>query len=236
MTNIITFKNITKIYKTSKQKALDDISFEIGHGEFFCLVGASGSGKSTLLKLIAGIENPTSGELNTPQKVGMVFQLGALFPWLTVEENVIFGQKMENVVNSKAKELAKIYLRMVNLEGFEKKYPRELSGGQRQRVGIARALAIEPEVLLLDEPFSALDEITTSELHNDLLNIWKKTGKTIVMVSHLLEEAILLADRVGVISDGKLVKILSIDLKRPRDIEENEFKQKLEEINTYIKE
>jgi len=236
LTNIITFKNITKIYKTSKQKALDDISFEIGHGEFFCLVGASGSGKSTLLKLIAGIENPTSGELNTPQKVGMVFQLGALFPWLTVEENVIFGQKMENVVNSKAKELAKIYLRMVNLEGFEKKYPRELSGGQRQRVGIARALAIEPEVLLLDEPFSALDEITTSELHNDLLNIWKKTGKTIVMVSHLLEEAILLADRVGVISDGKLVKILSIDLKRPRDIEENEFKQKLEEINTYIKE
>lgn len=234
MTDIITFKNITKIYKLAELKALSDINLEIKQGEFFCLVGESGSGKSTLLKLIAGIEKPSSGELKLPEKVGMVFQLGALFPWLTVEENVIFGQKMENASKSKANEMAKTYLKMVNLEGFEKKYPRELSGGQRQRVGIARALAIEPEVLLLDEPFSALDTVTTKELHEELLNIWGETGKTIVMVSHLLEEAVLLADRVGVISDGKLIKTINVDLKRPRNIEEEGFKQKIKEISLDI--
>lgn len=234
MIKIITLKKVTKIYKSSKTKALDNINLEIKEGEFFGLVGYSGSGKSTILKLIAKIEEPTSGEIESPTSIGMVFQLGALFPWLTVEENVMFGIKMKGISESKGKELVKTYLRMVNLENYEKKYPRELSGGQRQRVGIARALVIDPEVLLLDEPFSALDTLTANELYLDLLNIWNKTKKTIVMVSHYLEESIFLADRIGVMNSGKLVGIVDLNLKRPRDNKDREFNLKLKEIKSLM--
>lgn len=214
--------------------ALENIDLEIEDKEFFCLVGPSGSGKSTILKIIAGIESPTSGEINGSRKAGMVFQLGALFPWLTVKENILFGIKMGTNATSESKESIGELLRLVNLEGYQEKYPRQLSGGQRQRVGIARALAINPQLLLLDEPFSALDSATTNILHQDLLNIWEKTGKTIIMVSHSIEEAVLLADRICVISSGKLVKIINIELIRPRDTGSQEYLNKVKEIENLI--
>jgi len=234
LTNIITLKNISKVYKGSYKKALDDISLEIKEGEFFSLVGASGSGKTTILKLITKIESPTSGEIEAPENIGMVFQLGALFPWLTARDNVIFPMKMMDIPDQKAKVMAKEYLEMVNLSGFENKYPRELSGGQRQRVGIARALVIDPKVLVLDEPFSALDTITTKGLYADLIKIWNQTSKTIVLVSHSLEEAVFLSDRIAVIKEGKLVKIVNIDLERPRNVRNNDFNHKLDELQLFI--
>ena len=234
MINIITLKNISKIYSNSHKRALDNISLEIIEGEFFSFVGPSGSGKSTILKIITKIENPTSGEITSPDNIGMVFQLGALFPWLTAKDNVVFPLKMVGVSGKKANETALKYLEEVNLSGFENKYPRELSGGQRQRVGIARALVTDPKILVLDEPFSALDINTTRELHGDLLKIWKKTSKTIILVSHLLEEAIFLSDRVGVIKEGKLVKIVEIDLERPRDIRKDDFNHKLKELQSFF--
>ena len=195
-----------------------------------CLIGPSGCGKSTVLKMIAGLEKPTVGELEKPENVGMVFQSGALLPWLTVEENVAFPIYANGIRKERAEDLTNKYIQMVNLGEFKLRYPRELSGGQKQRVGIARALAIEPPVLLLDEPFSALDPVTTDEMHNYLLKIWKETAKTIVMVSHLTEEAILLADRIAIMKDGKIKNTLEIPLKRPRKEEDKKFLELLEEI------
>ncbi|MBI4973846.1 ABC transporter ATP-binding protein [Candidatus Roizmanbacteria bacterium] len=216
MDNPIVLDHISKTYHDSKTPAVIDYSLTIHKGEFFCLVGPSGCGKSTVLKMIAGLEQPTSGRLIKPEQVSMVFQSGALFPWLTVEENVALGIQMMGHYQEKIKRIVAENLSMVGLEELRKKYPRELSGGQRQRVGIARALAIQTEVLLLDEPFSALDSLTAEELYKDLLKIWQSTGKTIVMISHLLEEAVLLADRIGVMGAGTLKKIIPETLPRPR--------------------
>lgn len=223
LTNI-SLENIFKSYpQTPKIWALEDINLSIEEGEFFCLVGPSGCGKSTLLKIIAGIEKPTKGNFIGPQSISMVFQSGALLPWLDVFGNVGFGLKMNNTPDNLIKERVEKYLKMVNLEGFNKKFPRELSGGQKQRVGIARALAVEPKVILLDEPFSALDPLTTAGLHEDLLRIWKETKITIIMISHLLEEAILLADRIGIMNQGKLPGILNVELPRPRKTKSKDF-------------
>lgn len=217
MTDDIILDKVYKSYPAEPNKwVIRDFSLKVNEQEFFCLVGPSGCGKSTILKLIVGLEAPTSGEIVKPDTISMVFQSGALLPWLTVEENVAFGLKMKKENKQKIHDLCFKYLKMVNLLHFSEKYPRELSGGQRQRVGIARALAIEPAVLLLDEPFSALDTVTTDELHKDLLAIWRETKITIVMVSHLLEEAVLLADRIGVIKDGSLEGIVEVTLTRPR--------------------
>ncbi len=231
MTDALVLENISKNYLSTPGKwAIKDISLTVKQGEFFCLVGPSGCGKSTLLKIIAGVLQQTSRSLTKPQNppagrtgISMVFQSGALLPWLTVEANVAFGLKMMGISPHLIKENTSQYLKMVNLIGFNKNYPRELSGGQRQRVGIARALAIKPEVLLLDEPFSALDPLTTVGLHQDLLRIWQETKITILMVSHLLEEAILLSERVGVMTDGNLKEIVEIDLNRPRNLRSKEF-------------
>lgn len=212
LTEVISLEGVYKKYPQSKQFALKDINLKIKRGEFFCLVGPSGCGKSTLLKLLASIEKPSQGSVQKPDKVGMVFQSGALLPWLSVEENTMFGLKMTGTASVKAREKAHYYLHLVGLDSFLHKMPRELSGGQRQRVGIARALSIEPKVLLLDEPFSALDAVTTEELHKDLLKIWRETKKTIVMVSHLIEEAVELGERVGVMSQGELRSIIDITL------------------------
>ena len=223
MTNPIILKNIGKTYLGSKIPAVSDFNLEVKSGEFLCIIGPSGCGKSTILKLIAVLEDPTNGIIEKPKTVGMVFQSGALLPWLTVEENIALPLYANGMKKEKAEDLTNKYLQMVNLGEFKLKYPRELSGGQKQRVGIARALAIEPEILLLDEPFSALDSVTTDQLHEYLLKIWNETGKTIVMVSHSIEEAILLSNRIAIMQQGKLKNILDIDLKRPRDDESKEF-------------
>ncbi len=224
MTNEISIKNVYKSFPGQGDKwVVCDLNLEIALGEFFCFVGPSGCGKTTTLKLIVGLEPVTKGTIEKPEDITMIFQSGALFPWLSVWDNIAFGLKMENQSKTKIKELTGKYLEMVRLTSFKDKYPRELSGGQRQRVGIARALAVSPRVLLLDEPFSALDTFTTQELHEDLLKIWRETKITVVMVSHLLEEAVILADRVGVMKEGKLKGIVDVDLRRPRKMEDDLF-------------
>lgn len=234
MTKIIEVENVSKIYKTAKVTAISDVSFEVNEGEFFCLVGPSGCGKSTILRLIGGIETQSSGKISAPNETSMVFQSGALLPWMTVEENVSFVNSVKNLSRMKIDEQTTKYLKMVDLEAFRFRYPRELSGGQRQRVGIARALVIEPKVLLLDEPFSALDPVTTDELHQYLLKVWQQTGKTIVMVSHLIEEAILLADRIAVMKQKGIKEIVEVNLKRPRKEESKEFLSLLEEVKKLL--
>ncbi|HUD05091.1 MAG TPA: ABC transporter ATP-binding protein [Patescibacteria group bacterium] len=234
MTKIIDFKNVSRAYKAAKVTAISDVSFDVNEGEFFCLVGPSGCGKSTILRLIGGIEPPTSGVIEKPNEVSMVFQSGALFPWMSVEENVAFVNKPKGLSQMKIDEQTTKYLKMVDLEAFRFRYPRELSGGQRQRVGIARALAVEPKVLLLDEPFSALDPVTTDELHECLLKVWRETQKTIVMVSHSIEEAVLLSDRIAVMKQGGIKEIVEVDLKRPRNEESKEFLKLLDEIKALL--
>lgn len=224
MTDYIQLNQVSKSYPGTKGKwAVKEINLAIKQGEFFCLVGPSGCGKSTLLKIIAGIETPTAGNLIKPANISMVFQGGALLPWMSVEDNIAFGLKMLNTPKHLEKSSVLEYVKMVGLEGLNKKYPRQLSGGQKQRVGIARALVTKPEVLLLDEPFSALDELTTNELHKDLLKIWQETKITVIMVSHLLAEAILLSARIGVMSQGSLKEVIEINLPRPRDKRSAEF-------------
>src|ERR1700721_526157 len=153
--NLIEFQHVGKTYPEEKHPALSDVSFSVAQGEFVCLIGASGCGKTTVLKLIAGLEEPTDGAIKKPQNVAVAFQLGALFPWLTVFENAALGLRQRGASDSEVERTVEKNLRAMNMHAFESKYPSDLSGGQRQRVGIARALAVDPEVLLLDEPFSA---------------------------------------------------------------------------------
>jgi ABC-type nitrate/sulfonate/bicarbonate transport system ATPase subunit len=234
LTEIISFKNVSRIYKAAKVTAISDVNLSINEGEFFCLVGPSGCGKSTILRLIGGIELPTSGKIEKPEEVSMVFQTGALLPWMSVEENVSLVNRVKHLPTREIEQQTAKYLQMVDLEAFRFRYPRELSGGQRQRVGIARALAVEPKVLLLDEPFSALDPVTTDEMHNYLLKIWQETGKTIVMVSHSLEEAVLLSDRIAVMKQGGIKEIIEVKLKRPRKEDSREFLKLFEEIKKLL--
>ena len=229
MTEIL-LKDVSKVYKAVKVTALTDVNLQVEKGEFYCMVGPSGCGKSTILRIIAGLEMPSSGTIEAPKEISMVFQSGALLPWMNVEENVSFVCRTKGMTKFKAEEQTTKYLRMVDLEGFRYRYPRELSGGQRQRVGIARALSVEPNVLLLDEPFSALDPQTTDEQHDYLLKIWQETQKTIVMVSHSIEEAILLSDKIAVMKQGDIKTTIDIKLKRPRLETSKEFLKTLELI------
>ncbi|MGC9602753.1 MAG: ABC transporter ATP-binding protein [Minisyncoccia bacterium] len=214
--NAIVLEHVSKLYPETESPALVGISLAVKPAEFVCIIGPSGCGKSTLVKIIARLERATTGTVELPQKVGLVFQSGALLPWLTVEDNAAFGLRAEHAAEATVRERVKKYLAMVGLEAFAKKYPHELSGGQRQRVGIARALAPEPQVLLLDEPFSALDPKTTEELHKDILAIWRETKITIVIVSHLIEEAVSLGERVVLMKNGKIEEIYPINLPYPR--------------------
>lgn len=208
---------------------LDDVSFKVEKNEFICIIGKSGCGKSTLLNLIAGFIKPDHGEIyvagklveNPSAEKGVVFQEHALFPWYTVLENVAFGLKLARKEN--AKEIAKHYVKLVGLEEYEDKYPSSLSGGMAQRVGIARALATDPELLLMDEPLGALDAMTRENMRIELLNIWKKTKKTIVFITHSVPEAVYLADRVIVLKDGKVKLDQKIELDRPRNPRSDEF-------------
>jgi len=214
--DIISFNHVSKTYQPGNAIALSDVSFAVEKGAFVCFVGPSGCGKSTVLKIIAGLETQTAGEVEKPDKVSMVFQNAALLPWLTVWDNVVFGLKAKGMPERHIIIETSKYIEMTGLQDFVAKYPHELSGGQRQRVGIARALAVNVDVVLLDEPFSALDTATTEELHKDLLRIWKQTSKTIVMISHSIEEAVSLADSVILMKAGHIEETFPIMLPRPR--------------------
>ncbi|HEY4674565.1 MAG TPA: ABC transporter ATP-binding protein [Candidatus Bathyarchaeia archaeon] len=225
-------ENVTKTFITDKSKilVLDNANFSVGNDEFVCLVGPSGCGKSTLLRIIAGLEKADSGRIlfhgkpiSQPNpKISMVFQLFGLLPWKSALENVELPLEVQGIEKQDRVHTAEEYLRMVGLEGFENTYPHDLSGGMKQRVGIARALALNPEVLLMDEPFSSLDELTAKTLRDLVLNIWRNPAlptNTFIMVSHNVEEAVYLADRVIVMSPrpGKVVGEVKVDIPRPRE-------------------
>lgn len=213
--------------------ALTNASLTIHKGEFICLIGASGCGKSTLLRLIGGFEKPTSGSVKMwGQKVeqpgpsrGMVFQDYGLFPWLTVRGNIAFGPKARKLPYSHVEKTADRFMEMVGLTPFANAYPHQLSGGMKQRVAIARVLANDAEVILMDEPFGALDAMTRERLQEELLDLWQKTKLTIIFVTHAIEEAILLADRVIVMSPrpGQITSDNRVALPRPRDVASPEF-------------
>ena len=220
--------NVVKEYVGNKGKtvALNGVSLDIKENEFICVVGPSGCGKSTLLNIIAGLLEPTSGAVyldgkkieGTGVERGVVFQGYALFPWRTVLKNVMFGLEMKRMPKDQAEMIAKKYIKAVGLEGFEHAYPKELSGGMRQRVAIARAYAADPEVLLLDEPFGALDAQTRVQLQSELLNTWEHEKKTCFFITHDVDEAIILAQRVIIMSarPGRIKKIVDIDIPYPR--------------------
>lgn len=220
--------NVVKEYVGNKGKtiALNGVSLDIKENEFICVVGPSGCGKSTLLNIIAGLLEPTSGAVyldgkkieGTGVERGVVFQGYALFPWRTVLKNVMFGLEMKRMPKDQAEKIAKKYIKAVGLEGFEHAYPKELSGGMRQRVAIARAYAADPEVLLLDEPFGALDAQTRVQLQSELLNTWEHEKKTCFFITHDVDEAIILAQRVIIMSarPGRIKKIVDIDIPYPR--------------------
>ena len=228
--NLIKLKidNVYKEYqgRNGKTIALNGVSLDIKENEFICVVGPSGCGKSTLLNIIAGLLEPTSGTVSLDGKViegtgverGVVFQQYALFPWRTVLKNVMIPLEMKKVTKAEAEAIARKYIKSVGLEGFEKSFPKELSGGMKQRVAIARAYAANPEVLLLDEPFGALDAQTRVQLQSELLETWEKERKTCFFITHDVDEAVILAQRVIIMSarPGRIKKIVDIDIPYPR--------------------
>lgn len=210
--------------------ALQNVSLDIMQGEFISLVGPSGCGKTTLLRAIADLQQPSSGsicvrgqsprEIRLQKKYGIVFQSPVLYDWRTVRRNVCMPMELLGLPKKQRTANVTKMLELVGLLQFGKKYPHELSGGMQQRVGIARALAIKPEILLMDEPFSALDEFTKEKLHEDLLRIWNKTNKTVVFVTHNIQEAVFLSDRVVVLSPhpGRVSAVVDVNLPRPRTL------------------
>jgi len=245
---LVEIKNVSKTYETdgNKMPVLDNINFSVEDNDFICIVGPSGCGKSTLLRIIVGLEKPTSGEVlfkgevispDNP-KVAMVFQNFALFPWLTVKENIELV--LESMKKEKEKEnTACKYIKAVGLDGFEKVYPRELSGGMKQRVGFARALAVEPVLLCMDEPFSSLDALTAQNLKDELLMLWGDRSMppdAVIMVTHNVEEAVYMANRIIILSHrpGKIVADLRIELERPRNRKDPEFYRWVDKVYSLI--
>ena len=209
--------------------AMSDVSLEVRRNEFVCLVGPSGCGKSTLLRLVAGLVAPTGGTVSIAgtkvieprEDAGIVFQAPTLLPWASILDNVLFPLDMMGKLDAAGRARARELLALVGLSGFESKYPRELSGGMQQRAGICRALVHEPDILLMDEPFGALDALTREELTIELMRIWQEKPKTILFVTHSIPEAVLLADRVVVMSarPGRVAEIIDVTLPRPRDFD-----------------
>jgi NitT/TauT family transport system ATP-binding protein len=246
---LLRVSNVSKVFESSRDPyvALDGVSLTIKDGEFLCLLGPSGCGKSTLLNILAGFEPVTSGSVTSGEKpvtgAGrervMFFQDAgsAMLPWLTVEENIRFGLRVRKVPKAHWQPIIDKNLRMVGLDTHRSKFPSELSGGMRQRLQIARALAVEPEVLLMDEPFGALDALTRRHMHGVLLDIWQRTRKTVVFVTHDIAEAISLADRIGVMSSGPrsvITKLIDIDLRRPRDLTNPKVAKMFNEIEALL--
>jgi NitT/TauT family transport system ATP-binding protein len=225
-------ESVSKVFTTFSGKpitAVRNISFDIRPGEFTTIVGPSGCGKSTLLRIIAGLLRPTEGRVSVGgnpvegpvRGIGFVFQRPVLFDWYRVLSNVLAPVELAGLKKRDYLSRAHDLIRLVKLEGFEDKYPRELSGGMQQRVSIARALVLDPEILIMDEPFGALDALTRDQLNLELLKIWREKRKTILFVTHNIPEAVLLGDRVVVFSErpGRIKSIIPVDLARPRDIE-----------------
>jgi NitT/TauT family transport system ATP-binding protein len=250
-TPLLELKNITKEYVDDRGKkivVLNSINLSINHHEYISIVGPSGGGKSTLLRIIMGLEKCTTGEVllkGEPLKgkvdphMAMVFQSFGLFPWLTVVENVEFGLESNHIPKEERRKKSLNIIQEVGLEGFENAYPRELSGGMKQRVGIARALVLDPEVLLMDEPFSSLDPLTAEALREEILKVWSNrltTPDVVIMVSHNVEEAVYLSDRVVVLSHrpASVVKDVNIDIPRPREKRDTSIYDYTDQITTLI--
>lgn len=248
MNAMLRLESVHKVFTTDARitNTLEDISLTVNKGDFISLVGPSGCGKTTLLNIIAGLENASGGSVLKegrpvleagPDRVVM-FQEAALFPWLKVVENVEYGMKIAGLTKSVRREKAMHYLKMVHLSQFAHSYPHELSGGMRQRVALARALAMDSDILLMDEPFAALDSQTKKILHSELQQIWSATKKTIVFVTHNVEEAVFLADRVVVMSanPGRVKKEFSVSLPRPRKIEDESLRGLVGKIMVELRE
>ncbi len=248
---LLDLRHVSKSYPRSKGglRVLEDISFAVEEGEFVAIVGPSGCGKSTLLRIVDGLVPPTSGDVlyrETPVhsinlECALIFQSFALLPWLTVEANVELGLEARGVKPADRKRTAGKYIDKVGLDGFEEAYPRELSGGMKQRVGLARALAVEPRLLLMDEPFSSLDALTAITMREELLDIWRSPDSsvhTILLVTHNIEEAVELADRILVLSagPGRLLADCKVELPRPRDRRSEQFNAIAERVFSLIEE
>ena len=237
--------NVRKVFSTrnGEMVALNGVNLDIYENEFICVVGPSGCGKSTLLNIIAGLTDATSGTVYCNGKAvsgtgtdrGVVFQQYALFPWLTVKKNVMFALEMKGVKGKQAQDLAMQYLAKVDLEKFADHYPKELSGGMKQRVAIARAYAADPEVLLMDEPFGALDAQTRTQLQSELLETWERDQKTCFFITHDVDEAIILAQRVIIMSarPGRIKDIVDIDIPYPRT-QETKMTPRFLELKNHI--
>jgi NitT/TauT family transport system ATP-binding protein len=225
----LSVERLSKVYESRQGKtvALQDVSWSVNEGQFISVVGASGCGKTTMLRMLAGLISPTSGKVLLNDELvqgpgadrGFVFQQDALLPWRTLLENVLIGPEVMGRRSDFVEE-AKRYISLVGLDGFGSYYPHELSGGMRQRVNLARALVVDPEVLLMDEPFAALDSQTREVMQSELISIWDQARKTVMFVTHQIDEAVFLSDRVFVFSPrpGRLRQIVDIDLERPRDL------------------
>jgi NitT/TauT family transport system ATP-binding protein len=244
--SIVEIRDVSKTFGTGRQtySALSDCSLSIKQGEFVCLLGPSGCGKSTLLNIVAGFEAPTTGTAHfagapingpSPRRV-VVFQdsMQAIFPWKTVRNNINYALGIRDVPREKRPEIIERCLQITGLANHADKYPTELSGGMRQRLQISRALAVDPETLLMDEPFGALDAMTRTQMQNELLRVWSTTDKSILFITHDIEESLLLADRICVMNKGPDSRIIeSIEIKQPRPREL--YDQELSEIGNHIK-
>jgi NitT/TauT family transport system ATP-binding protein len=245
-TPIIEINGVSKQFALQGQRieALRDANLRLAKGEFVCLIGASGCGKSTLLRIVAGFEQPSQGEAlmwgkpiagPAPDR-GMVFQDYGLFPWLNVRRNIAFGPTARGLAATEVNATADRFISLVGLQRFAEAYPHQLSGGMKQRVAIARVLANDAELVLMDEPFGALDAMTRERLQDELLDIWQRTGLTVMFVTHSIEEAIFLADRVVVMSPGpgRIETEMRIDLPRPRDVSAPDFNDIRRELSRML--
>jgi NitT/TauT family transport system ATP-binding protein len=244
----ITVRDVNKVFKTDSREvvALKDINLEIPQGQFVCLLGPSGCGKSTLLNAIAGFALPSSGVIHADGRLvtgpgperGMVFQEYALFPWMTVEKNIAFGLEIKGMAQAAIDQKVDQLLAMLSLGDFKHRFPKDLSGGMRQRVAIARVLALDSPIMLMDEPFGALDALTRRNLQDELLRIWSELKKTIIFVTHSIEEAIYLADRIVVMTyrPGTVKRDIMVELPRLRDPASAEFNALKRELGQLVME